>query len=655
LPFFAAFIKITLQIFVKTAAKGVISAIFLRKIQITMIINRCPNCCGADMENGVCPACGYIAGSEASAEQTLPYGTVLQDRYFVGRVLGQGGFGITYLGFDLRLQIKIAVKEYYPSGYVSRQLSDHTYSIRPFAGDKAAFVEKELQRFLKEANRLSKFVDSPGIVNVRDVFKDKNTAYIVMGYVDGKSLKEVLDFTGGKMRAASTLEMFQPIIETLGKMHADNIIHRDISPDNIMVQLNGSAKLIDFGASIEQVEGSGNKPTTALIRSGYSPEELYDPDHSRQGTWSDVYSICATMFRTITGEPPPDAYARLRGAPLAEMDESVPPRVKAAILHGLEINAKNRIQTMEELANELFGIVNETPIQISTPTPIPIPTPISVPTPNTTALPAPKFVKYIPDSFVKLKYAPKTLSPGNGRVVSYTHELKGRPAGFYVDFTPKQYLHIGYTNDNYIFQGVGEQVRIDLTSGVKYGITYIGQTFDKDFSGEAYFFRNFRDRSFSWSSFRGGKNCGIIYWFDGVDFFIRNYESGSSVPPTKPLRETTESGDMWRLDNNNALVFRNSDLYSGFAAGNQATYFGIQQSEGGDYYRGQFIGGIREGMGIVSLKDSSLYIGQFRGGNPDGFGMTVTPDGKVFLSRIDKGKWKHIAKLKGIAIDQNIF
>jgi serine/threonine protein kinase len=166
------------------------------------------------------------------------------------------------------------------------------------------------------------------------------------------------------------LDMFIPIIKTLGQMHKVGIIHRDIAPDNIMVRTDGSAKLIDFGAAIENESGD-NKATVALVKHGYGPEELYDNNHARQGTWSDVYSICATMYRTLTGRTPPDAVDRLRGMVLPGIETAVSEKTKKAIFHGMALRAPDRIQTMEQLLSEL-GFAEQAPV---IPQPAPEPTP----------------------------------------------------------------------------------------------------------------------------------------------------------------------------------------------------------------------------------------------------------------------------------------
>jgi serine/threonine protein kinase len=354
-------------------------------------MNLCPNCCNSDLENNICPKCGYKLGTEERSVSHLPYGVILQNRYFIGKVLGEGGFGITYLGFDTRLGLKIAVKEYYPTGFVSRESNANTHTVHSFVGSKEEVFKAGLERFLKEAKRLTKFDKSNGVVSVKDVFSENNTAYIVMEFIEGTSLSNILK-TAGKVSEKSTLEMFIPIIKTLAQMHAEGIIHRDIAPDNIMVQPDGTAKLIDFGAAIESDSNSDGKSTVALVKHGYAAEENYDNHHTRQGTWTDVYSLCASMYKTLTGTVPPDAMDRLRGTPLPEITVPVSETVKKAIYQGMAVAAKDRIQTMTELLNKLEAKDEPAHAPVSEPVikaEVPVPAPKTETVTETVQAPAP--------------------------------------------------------------------------------------------------------------------------------------------------------------------------------------------------------------------------------------------------------------------------
>jgi serine/threonine protein kinase len=317
-------------------------------------LNICPNCCNCSLENGVCPSCGYKNGDEVNSPHTLPIGTILRDRYFIGKVLGEGGFGITYMGYDITLKLKVAIKEYYPAGFANREHivepTGATHTVYPYKGEKGAVFSRGYKRFLKEATRLSKFAGEQGVVTVRDLFEENSTAYIVMEFIEGDSLKTVLAQCN-TISEESTLLMLIPVIETLAKMHKDGVIHRDIAPDNIMLDRSGKAHLIDFGSAID--ESSDATSTMALMKRGFAAEEMQDPDHTRQGPWTDVYSICATIYNAIEGKVPADVYTRRRDAVALEFTAPVSKTTKKAIMHGLALEANERTQSMDELIYEL--------------------------------------------------------------------------------------------------------------------------------------------------------------------------------------------------------------------------------------------------------------------------------------------------------------
>lgn len=312
---------------------------------------QCPACFKQTaMNEGVCSACGFDEHSPVINTHLLPVGTLLANKYKIGKMLGEGGFGITYLGFDTLLEMKVAVKEYYPGGFANREHTDNTHSVYSYPGERGEYFQRGMERFMKEAKRLSKFAGEPGVVTVRDFFYENNTAYIVMEFVEGTSLKNVMK-QHGKISEASVLIMLEPIIETLAKMHKAGILHRDIAPDNIMLQPDGTAKLIDFGASAD-IE-SNNNSTLVIVKYGYAPEEQHDRTRARQGTWTDVFGICATIFCAIEGVPPTDSSDRLRGAAMSEFTVPVSEKTKRAIMNGLALYPTDRTQTMDDLLREL--------------------------------------------------------------------------------------------------------------------------------------------------------------------------------------------------------------------------------------------------------------------------------------------------------------
>ena len=305
--------------------------------------------------DGKCPFCGFDSNEYAASPHHLPLKTILAGKYLIGRVLGEGGFGITYLAWDLNLGVKIAVKEYYPMGFVTRE-HNSTCSVLPYVGDKTAFFAAGRDRYVEEAKSLAKFYGLPGIVAVKDFFLENNTAYIVMEFVEGKTLKQMLADEGGKLPAATVLEMMKPLIRSLSEVHNAGVIHRDISPDNIMVTKEGNVKLLDFGAARDYAD-SGNRSLSVLLKPGYAPEEQYRT-RGVQGPWSDVYALCATIYRAITGVTPPESVERLRADELkapSSLGAALEPAREKALLKGMAVLQNDRWQSVIELYEALYA------------------------------------------------------------------------------------------------------------------------------------------------------------------------------------------------------------------------------------------------------------------------------------------------------------
>ena len=294
-----------------------------------------------------CAHCGQSQSVTIPPHRLMPH-TVLAGRYIVGAAKGEGGFGITYVGKDTRLDRTVAIKEYYPTGLVNRNstVSPMVTQTEDEHG-KDAF-EKGRERFLTEAKTLAKFSSEPGIVHILDFFVENNTAYIVMEYLDGMSLSNKLK-SGGTMTPDEALTALMPVMISLEKVHKQGLIHRDISPSNIMI-LEKTVKLIDFGAA-RHASGDGNRSISLMLKPGYAPEEQYR-SKGVQGPWTDVYALCATIYKCITGVTPDEANDRLHKDELktpSQLGISVDPRFESALMKGMSVMAENRYQSIEEL------------------------------------------------------------------------------------------------------------------------------------------------------------------------------------------------------------------------------------------------------------------------------------------------------------------
>lgn len=287
--------------------------------------------------------------------------TRLIGRYTIEGVLGQGGFGITYLGIDELHEKKVAIKEFFPQGIVTRNIEYEDTVTVTFVGEKANY-EKGKERFLKEARTMAKFSKDEGIVKALDFFGINNTAYIVMEYLEGITLKQYLR-ENQRIAPEDLIELLVPLIESLDEIHSQGMIHRDISPDNIMVLPDGRIKLMDFGAARDYTE-FGEKSLSIVLKPGYAPPEQYQT-HGVQGPWTDIYALCATMYKCITGENPPDAIERVMDDSLKKISEfgiAIPPQEEAAIIKGMSVSAKDRYQDIKDFCEDLYGGYEETSV-----------------------------------------------------------------------------------------------------------------------------------------------------------------------------------------------------------------------------------------------------------------------------------------------------
>ena len=322
--------------------------------------NLCPGCMAVlDEPDLPCPLCGFDKSTYSPSPRSLRPFTILSGKYLVGKVIGEGGFGITYIGFNLDTELPVAIKEYFPSELATRDITAGN-ALSIFAGESQQLYKEGLEKYLREARNLTMFSDLPGIVTVKDFFYENETAYIIMEYINGITLKQHLIKVGGRMSQNEVIKMMKPVLESMIKIHETGMIHRDISPDNIMITRNNQIKLTDFGAA-RVCNGEDNKSITVVLKRGYAPEEQYRVKGS-QGPWTDVYALCATMYRMITGITPQEALERIiedNVEPLSKFDKEIWPEIDYAIMKGLALRAQDRFQNVSELVEALYYSVVE--------------------------------------------------------------------------------------------------------------------------------------------------------------------------------------------------------------------------------------------------------------------------------------------------------
>ncbi len=338
-----------------------------------MQFNRCLGCMG-EISGYPCPNCGFDPKVTPASNYVLPLGTVLNGHCVVGKVLGQGGFGITYMGFDLNLERKVAIKEFYPKGQASRYSTTSTCLQWPDDPQSQDFRKSGTESFLREAKKMAKVEHIPEVVRVRECFYENGTAYIVMDYIEGKTLLAVLK-EKGPMAWDQAMEIFLPAVSAMEKVHQAGMIHRDLSPDNLMLTDKG-VRILDLGAAKDLSTGNGAS-SNQVAKSGFSPLEQYT-QRGGTGTWSDVYAMAATIYYTLTGVLPPNATDRVEEDSLnwtLLTKRGVSTYVISALQKAMNITAKGRTQTMAELLKGLEGAPapQPTPEKTSRQTPAPQP------------------------------------------------------------------------------------------------------------------------------------------------------------------------------------------------------------------------------------------------------------------------------------------
>lgn len=302
-----------------------------------------------------CPKCGYVEGTP----QVLPYlepGTLLKEKYIIGKHLSANGEGVTYIGFDVTSNKKVTVREYLPKTLCSRVKDDDNIIIA--SGNKLVYQDY-LQDFMEIGRALTKLSSLPSVVPVIDMFEANKTAYVVYEYVDGKPLDEIIKrarrFTWEEARP-----LFLPLISTVNSAHAIGLVHFGICPENIIMTRSGTLKLQGFGSPDAHL---AETELTAEFYDGFSAIEQYSLE-GKKGKWTDVYAMCAVIFYALTGKRPPDAVSRSYEPRLnmpADVAQNIPTHVVTALAGGLQVNIESRTHSMEELKNQLTNPVPRKP------------------------------------------------------------------------------------------------------------------------------------------------------------------------------------------------------------------------------------------------------------------------------------------------------
>ena len=304
-----------------------------------------------------CPVCGHTYREMPENTGLLPLGTILHGQYSVGRTLGQGAFGVTYLSYDMKKNVRVAIKEYYPLNLSTRLPG--TLSVVSHAGKEETIYTSGKTDFFKEAETIARFKGNVGIVGILDFFYENNTAYNVMEYVDGMDLKRYVETRGGSLPYCEAYELFMPLLYALRVVHAHGVVHRDISPDNIYIAGDGAVKLLDFGSARDLI---GERTHTIMFKEGFSPLEQYT--RKQVGKWSDIYALGAVMYYMLTGMRPISATERFPDDAL-QMPSAygckVPADFEALLQKMLAVQVQDRFLSTGDVLTKLTASSSESP------------------------------------------------------------------------------------------------------------------------------------------------------------------------------------------------------------------------------------------------------------------------------------------------------
>ena len=373
----------------------------------------CPGCFHPQQWDAVaaCPICHHRANAaEGRSGALLPVGTQLKG-YVIGEKLGQGGFGITYRGFDLTLKMKVAIKEYYPSEMVGRSTNQKAVVLN--ARDHEDLFHYGLKTFLKEAQTIAQ-LRHPHLVRVLNYFELNETAYLVMDYLEGEDLARHLKpprgQSGIRLPWWRAVKLLLPVLDGLQKVHQAGFMHRDLKPGNLYLTKDDELMVLDFG-SARQIT-SNHSRSLLIFSQGYAPYEQYLEGHlGRQGPWTDVYAIAATLYFMVAGYRLPSAMDRKQAVFLQQPDPLKPARhfvpdlplaLDAALLRALAIEPEQRLQSILAFKHHLEAVVAE--VEQPPPRPVVIPDPPTQP-------PKPKAVPSSSEPPPKPKTVPKRPEP----------------------------------------------------------------------------------------------------------------------------------------------------------------------------------------------------------------------------------------------------
>ena len=571
-------------------------------------LRQCPNCFGEyDELMDACPFCGYAPTSQSDQYPlALAPGRILAGRYILGRVLGQGGFGITYLAWDARDKVRVAIKEFFPDSLVMRQ--PDTTRVTLLTGDREENFRFGKEQFLAEAKTLAQFVDNPNIVSVYSYFEENGTAYFAMEYVEGKSLKSYLKEKEGRLSWEETVQLLVPVMDALQAVHDKGIIHRDVKPDNIFITEDGHTKLLDFGSARYSL-GDRSRSLDVVLTAGYAPKEQY-ARHSRQGPYTDVYSLAACFYACITGMVPTESVERTEDDDLplpSARGAKLPAYAEDAILKGLSIKAENRWQTMADFkANLLSDAAEDEDATVVEDNPTDTHKTVNGSNDDNS-----KNENVVLDREGSVTQNNSVVTTGKNKFINRIKKLNRPQIAGIVAAVLVICVFAGYMTIP--FKATEKSIQID---GKEVGL-YTGTVVAGKPSGEGRM--EYTDGGVYDGSWKKGQRSG----------------QGSMSYSNKNMY----TGD-WMADMENGegtMNYVNGGVYKGDWLNGERSGEGLMEYANGDVYEGNWANNGKNGKGTYYYAESGeRYEGEFKNGERNGRGTYYWPDGDWF-----EGEWEN--------------
>ncbi len=613
----------------------------------------CYSCFQEKNEEGPCSHCGYDPKQDQGKyDHALPHGTVLAGMYVIGRVLGQGGFGITYGAQEYKSGKLLAVKEFYPDTMARRGSSN---TVVPYAGERGRDFAYGKEMFLEEAKTLAQFQKNPNIVHIYTYFEENNTAYFAMEYMEGIDLRRYIEDHGGRLGWREARELLLPVMEALSAVHEKGLIHRDIKPENIMVTPAGTAKLLDFGSARYSL-GEKSQSLDVVLTYGFSPWEQYSR-HGKQGPYTDVYALAATFYYAVTGIVPPDSIDRVEKDDLvmpSKLGVKLPPQQEQALCGGLSVLPENRLQTIQALRSALYEGRKTILFQ-------------------RTRWKKKSRRKGI--GWTILRIANIIIVVVIGAVIitaiaqSITTQVSDRPcdsgsySGDWCNGQPDGQGIMLFTNGD-SYEGGWEYGKMSGTGTMDYadGSSYEGGWKWGDRSGQGTMVYANGDRYEGEWDFNQKEGMGTMVYangdryqgewsLDGKKNGIMNYANGDSYEGSWSVEQRSGTGTMvyatgdryegeWlfgRESGNGEMTYANGDWAKGIWSGGTHDLGSCSVTyENGDHYEGEWAYGQREGAGTMEYANGDHYEGEWSLDQKTGTGSMVYANGESY-----EGEWSY--------------